>query len=101
MIPGIDDEPVEVWSKARNTPIVRDLGGQGNPALNTQVLVLQHRLTSANFKQWGQLELEARELLTIVEEFVQHWEVSLLKSVSLCPLNCYIGRSKAASIPLP
>jgi len=101
VIPGVDDEPAEEWSKAHNTPLVRDLSRKGNPALNTEVLVLQHRITSANFKQWGQLELEARELLTIVEEFIQHWEVGLLKSDSLCPLNIDLGRSAASSIPLP
>ena len=76
MIPGIDDERVEEWSKAHSISLVHDLTGKDNRASNIQITVLEHQLTSSTFKQWSQLDVHAERLLAKAEDFIHTWDVS-------------------------
>jgi hypothetical protein len=78
VIPGIDTEPVQGWSKARQNPLVRDLIEKGRAALNIHVSVLEHQVTSKNFQRWEQLNVQAKALLKIVDEFIDSFDVSVV-----------------------
>jgi len=90
LVPGIGDEPVESWSKVRDTPLVHDLVEKGKPALNIYISILEHHLTTANLEQWEDLDSKAKYLLPRLEELLKSWNVSLVcpGDVALAERTC-------------